>query len=397
MCRIYLDVVEVLRSVASINEKNAQIADVLKRTMEAIAEGKKEIFEISETARNEYNDLKNELGEFQNKVKLLIKEVQVLEQKEQISRKILLAVSKNFSRHSEEDIKKAYENANQLQLKLILKRQEEKDLIKRRTDLELRLKNSQDILKRSENLMSKVGVAFDFLNDDLEDISDTLEDANQVSILGRRIIQVQEEERQRIARDIHDGPAQALTNAVIKTEVCERLIDMDINRAKGEMQELKKILRDSIKDIRVTIYNLHPMALDDVGFIPTIQRYIQDYQNDTNIEVDFIILSKVEIEDSIKNIAMFRVVQEALNNIRKHSKATLVKIKVEMTRKNTYLLVEDNGIGFDVDNIKNLNKYEGGFGLLNMQERIELLNGTFELKSEKNYGTKIILNIPNEN
>jgi len=387
---------EVLAPMGNIDEKSAEIAKVLKRTMEAIAEGKKDIFEITEASRNEYSGLKKELEEFKVKVQLLIKEVEVLEHQEQISRKILVAVSKNFSRHTEQDIKRAYENANNLQVKLALKRQEEKDLIKRRTDLELRSKNAQNILKRSENLVSKVCVAFDFLNGDLEDISGTLEDMSQRSILGRRIIQVQEEERQRIARDIHDGPAQDLTNAVIKTEVCEKLIDLDISRAKSEIQELKKILRNSIKDIRGTIYNLHPMALDDIGFIPTIQRYIEDFQSDTKIEVDFIILSKVEIEDNIKNVALFRIVQESLNNIRKHSKATLVKIKIEMTRSNIYLLIEDNGVGFNIQDVKGHNRYEGGFGLLNMQERIELLNGEFEIKSEKNYGTKIIINIHNE-
>nr|WP_281417542.1 ATP-binding protein [Alkaliphilus flagellatus] len=139
------------------------------------------------------------------------------------------------------------------------------------------------------------------------------------------------------------------------------------------------------------------MALDDIGFIPTIQRYIHNFQSDTNIEVDFVILSQVEVEDNIKNIALFRIVQEALNNVQKHSHATMVKIKLEMTKRNLYVLVEDNGIGFNIKDLKRRNRYEGGFGLLNMQERIELLNGTFEVKSEKNCGAKVIINIPNEN
>ena len=364
--------------------------------MEAISEGKKEIFEISEATRKDYNTLKNELAEFQNKVQLIIKEVEVLEQQETASRKILLTVSKNFSKHSEEDIRRAYENANQLQIKLVLKRQEETDLIKRRMDLEMRLKNSLDVVKRAENLMSKVSVAFDFLSGDLENISDTLQDMNYRSSLGSKIIQAQEEERQRIARDIHDGPAQSLTNAIIKTEVCEKLMDVDISKAKTEIQELKRILRMSIKDIRQIIYNLHPMALNEIGFIPTVQRYIEDFQNESNIEVDFIILSKAEIHDNNKTVTLFRITQEALNNIRKHSKADLVKMKVEMTRKNIHLLIEDNGIGFDVESVKGCNRNERGFGLLNMQERIEILNGGFEIRSKENCGTKIIVNIPNE-
>ena len=364
--------------------------------MEAIAEGKKDIFEISEASRKEYNNLKKELEDFQVKVKSILKEVELLEQQEQISRKVLLAVSRNFATHTEEDIRRAYETANQLQIKLVLKSQEEKELIKRRSDLELRLKNALEILNKSENLMSKVSIAFDFLNGDLKNITDTIEDMNYRSSLGSRIIQAQEEERQRIARDIHDGPAQTLTNSVIKTELCEKLIDVNLEEAKHEIKELKKGLRESIKDIRSIIYNLHPMALNEIGFIPTVQRYASDFQMNTDIQVDLIILSKSDISDNTKTVTLFRIVQEALNNIRKHSQATVVKIKVEMTVMEIHLVIEDNGVGFNIDDIKGMDRNEKGFGILNMQERIDLLDGKFEIKTKKNNGTKIIVSIPNE-
>lgn len=378
------------------NARVNEINEVLKRTMKAIEEGKQEIFEILEAARSEYNKIKKELEILQEKVKLLIQEVEVLENQEHISRKILLRVSRAFSMYSEENIRAAYENANNLQIKLAIKRNQERNLIKQRTELELRLKNAQEISKRAENLMSKVGVAFDVLSGDLEGISDTLENINQRNILGKRIIQVQEEERQRIAMDIHDGPAQSLTNAIIKTEVCERLIDIDLTDAKTELQELKVILRDSTKDIRKIIYNLRPMALDDIGLIPTIQRYVNNFQSDTDIEVDFVIVSQTDIDDKIKKVALFRIVQEALNNVHKHSEATKVKIKIELTRHNLFLVMEDDGIGFDAENLKISSSPEGGFGLFNMRERVELLDGKFQIKSEKNCGTKIIVSIPNE-
>lgn len=377
--------------------KSIQINKILKKTMKAIDEGKQEIFEISEITRNECSEVKKELEKLQDKIKALIKEIEILENQERTSRKVLLTVSREFSIYTEEDIKIAYENANRFQIKLALKRHEEKNLIKKRTDLELRLKNLQGIFKKAENIMSKIGVVFDFLSKDLEDISDTLEDINQRSILGKRIIQVQEEERRRIAMDIHDGPAQSLTNAIIKTEVCERLIDIDTDSVKPGIQELKVILRNSIKDIRRIIYNLRPMALDDVGLIPTIKRYINNFQNDTNIKVDFIIISQIDIDDKIKKVALFRIVQEALNNIRKHSSATTVKIKMELTIKNLFLVIEDDGIGFDTEKLKTSDKSDGGFGLFNMRERVKLFNGKLEIKSKLNEGTKIIVNIPNEN
>jgi len=386
----------VYGTMSSINMKSAEINEILKKTIKAIEEGKQEIFEILETVRDECNKLKEELEQLQDKIRFLIEEVEILENKENISKRILSRVSREFSVYTEEDIKTAYENANNLRIKLALKRHEERNLIKKRTDLELRLRNAQDILKRAENLMSKVGAAFDFLSGDLEDISDTLENINQRSMLGKKIIQAQEEERQRIAMDIHDGPAQSLTNAVIKTEVCERLLDMKTGNAKTEIQELKTILRNSIEDIRKIIYNLRPMALDDVGLVPTIERYINNFYNDTNIEVDFIIISQIDIDDKIKKVALFRIIQEALNNIQKHSGATKAKIKIELTEKNLSLVITDNGVGFDTERLKIGDRSDGGFGLFNMKERVELLNGRLEVKSKINHGTKIIVNIPNE-
>ena len=388
---------EVGRAMANISMKGAEINEILKKTINAIEEGRQEVFEILEVIRNECNILKEELEQLQNRIKLLIEEVETLESKENVSKRILSRVSSEFSIYTEEDIKTAYENANDIRVKLALKRHEERTLIKERTDLELRLKNAQDILRRAESLMSKIGAAFDFLSGDLEGITDTLENINQRSMLGKKIIQAQEEERQRIAMDIHDGPAQSLTNAVIKTEVCERMLDMDTDGAKIEIQELKVILRDSIKDMRKIIYNLRPMALDDVGLIPTIERYINSFQNDTNIKVNFIIISQMDIDDKIKKAALFRIVQEALNNVQKHSGATEVKIKMELTTKNLFLIIKDNGVGFDTEKLKIGGSPDSGFGLFNMKERVELLNGKLEIKSKSNYGTKIIVNIPNEN
>ena len=388
---------EVCGVMISINVKSAEINKVLKKTMKAIEEGKQEIFEISEITRNECDEVKRELEKIQNKIKSLIKEIEVIENQERTSRRVLVKVSREFLIYTEEDIKIAYENANKLQTKLALKRHEEKNLIRKRTDLELRLKNLQGILNKAENIMSKIGVVFDFLSKDLEGISGTLEDINQRNMLGKRIIQVQEEERQRIAMDIHDGPAQSLANAIIKTEVCERLIDIDADSVKSEIQELKVILRDSIKNIRKIIYTLRPMALDDVGLIPTIRRYINNFQNDTGIKIDFIIISQINIDDKTRKIALFRIIQDALNNIQKLSGATTVKIKMELTTKNLILVIEDDGVGFDKEKLKTNDKSGGGFGLFNMRERVELFNGKLEIRSKLNYGTKIIVNIPNKN
>ncbi|MBM7614838.1 sensor histidine kinase [Alkaliphilus hydrothermalis] len=368
---------------------------ILKKTVGAIEESQDAIFDIAENARKECKLLKEQMEILQIKVKTLIQEIEKMEILEKNSRSKLLEVSRDFSRFSEDDIRRAYEKANDTQIKLAMKRQEETDLIRTRTDLELRFRNTLGILKKAEDLVSKIGVAMEFLTGNLVDFTSTLEDIQQRAVIGKRIIQAQEEERQRVARDIHDGPAQSLANLIIKSEICEKLIDIDRTRAKEEIQDLRRFLRDGIKEIRKIIYNLRPMSLEDLGFVPTVQRFVDDFQDETGIQVDFIILSKMPMEDPIKNLAIFRIIQESLNNIRKHAEASLVKIKLEMTPKNILLSIVDNGVGFDVSETAFKPKKEGGFGLFSIRERVELLNGSFEIKSEINNGTKILVNISN--
>lgn len=368
---------------------------ILNKAVSAIEESQDAIFDIAENARKECKRLKDQLEIIKIRIKAAIEAVEKAEVVERICRKKLLDVSKDFTTYSEEDIRKAYEKANAMQIQLIIKRQEEAELIRQRTDLELRFKNSADILKKAEDLISKIGVAMEFLVGNLADVTNSLEDIQQRAVLGKQIIQAQEEERQRVARDIHDGPAQSLANLVIKAEICEKLIDIDTQRAKKELQELRKFLRGGIKEIRKIIYNLRPMSLDDLGFIPTVQRFVEGFQDETGIQTDFIILSQLPMEDSIKNLAIFRIIQESLNNVRKHAQATVIKIKLEMSIKSLQLTIIDNGIGFNVDEVAFKPRAEGGFGLFSIRERVELLKGEFEIKSEPQNGTKIHVVIPN--
>ena len=372
-----------------------KINDIFEKVLNVVEESKSEIIDITEGIRKKYDDLIIQLENIKENVQRLIKEVDELEILEKQSQKKLLEVSKDFVKYEEKDIRFAYEQANILQVQLMLKRQYEQEMLNRRTEVEMRLKTTEKELKKAENLTSKIGVAHEFLGGNVQDISNALEKIEEKHLLGRKIISVQEEERKRVARDIHDGPAQALANLVIKSEVCEKLIDIDKKKAKKELRELKEVTRDSINDIRTIIYNLSPMSIDDLGFIPALQRYAENFQDDSNIEVDFIVLSEEDLTDRIKNISIFRIVQEVLNNVKKHSQATFVIIKIEIGKKNISIHIRDNGVGFDIENIQCPN-ISGGFGLNNIKERAELLNGNVEIISIINEGTTIKINIPKE-
>ncbi len=369
-----------------------QLNEVVEKTTQAIEEGKREIFDISEKASSDCRTLEQELAEISEKAKLVIREVDDLELKEKLSRVKLLNVSKNFNDFSEDDIKNAYDSAKNLQVKLSLKRQEEKDLFKERTRLEIRLKDSYEVLKKAESLTSKVTMAISLLK---TGFSEQIEDLKQKQDMGLRIIEAQEAERRRVSRDIHDGPAQVMANVVLKAEYCEKIIDEDVEGTKMELKGLKETVRGSLRDIRKIIYDLLPMSLADLGLIPTVEKLIRDFESETGITVDFKAekMSSHPLKQLIE-VTLFRVVQEAMTNIRKHSHAKMVKVSITIREDEAELHIVDNGKGFDADQLLGSQDMERGYGIYSMQERIDLLKGTLVLDTARGNGTAIHVVIP---
>lgn len=372
-----------------------RINEILKETIHTIENSREEILDIVRHARNECIRLEEELEEIRDLVDKVIEEVDLLYIEEKKSRAYLSMVSKNFNIYSEEDIKNAYEKANDLRIKLCLKRKEEKTLIEKRNEIELMLKSAIDVYKKVESVAKSVSVASEYLKGNMNEILFTIDDLNKRQYLGIKIIEAQEEERQRLARDIHDGPAQSMANIIVKTELCERLMNIDQERFKKELRNLKAIVKDTLKDIREIIFDLRPMSLDDLGLVPTLKKYINDFSVDTGIKTSFnIIGTETKLEPAIE-IAIFRVVQESLNNINKHSQATNANIIIEFADERINLSIIDNGIGFNIEKVEKIhNTKTGGFGLINIRERLELLEGELQIKTSPGNGTKLNIYVP---
>jgi two-component system sensor histidine kinase DegS len=225
------------------------------------------------------------------------------------------------------------------------------------------------------------------------EIGARLETAQQGRGLGLHAIQVQEEERRHLAREIHDGPAQLLNSVVLRIDVCQRLVDHDTDRLKHELTQLKDLVRLSIQDVRKIIFDLRPMALDDLGLVPALRQYMKDYQTRTGIETDFAFYGNDRRYNPAFEVALFRLCQEALTNVAKHAGATRVWVTVETTGgQEIKLTVKDDGVGFDPSAVKP----EGNskFGLVGMRERAELLGGSMEIQSAPGRGTKLVFLFP---
>ncbi|WGU93730.1 sensor histidine kinase [Paenibacillus dendritiformis] len=368
---------------------------VIKNAIKVMEESKYQIFEILDSSRNEAVTMSHELQEVLNQTAEICDKVDELERKYRLARLRLTEVSRDFVRYTEEDIKLAYEKATQLQLELMIYREKEGYLKTRRDDLQKRLRAVEGSIERAETIGSQMSVALEYLSGDLGQVTRILESAKNRQLLGLKIILAQEEERKRIAREIHDGPAQSLANLVLRTEIVERMITkQDFQSVKNEIVDLRSQVRFGLEEIRKIIYNLRPMALDDLGLVPTLRKFIHDYEEKNRIRTSFEIRGHERRLKSAMEAAIYRLVQEAFTNAAKHGHPTNVTCELTYEPEEVRVVIRDNGFGFKLDSLEVKSKEHMHFGLLGMKERVELLEGHMEIYSAENRGTRIVIQIP---
>jgi two-component system, NarL family, sensor histidine kinase DegS len=366
---------------------------IIEHTVEAIETSKEQIFAIAENARNEVMRAKKELEYVKKHAVKVIEEVDELTKNNKLAKIRLAEVSKNFDKFSEDEIKEAYEHAQDIQVKLMVAREREKQLRIRRDDLDLSLRNLLLTAEKAEGLVSQVSIVLEFIGGNLKDMNTKIEGLQQKQYLGMRVIKAQEEERKRVAREMHDGPAQAMANIVLRTEFCEKLMDVKPDKVKEELVELKELVKGTLQDIRKIIFDLRPMTIDDLGLAPTLKSYITAYKEKYDVPVEFSFFGKELRLKPVIEIALFRIVQEALTNIKKHANATKVNVKLEINDNMVIVVIRDNGKGFTIDEASLL-EGKGHYGLMGMRERVELIGGSITFKSSLGKGTEIMTKVP---
>ncbi|MFW5998725.1 MAG: sensor histidine kinase [Halanaerobiaceae bacterium] len=371
------------------NKKTPKLEEILEKTIEVLETSKKDMFSIYESSRNELENINNEIKLINQEIEELINKIHNLEKKNRKARIRLMEVSRDLNRYDESDIKKAYKEAEDTSVDIAVLKEKEEQLKNRRKELENRIINVRNTVKKAESLISKMGVVGDYLKGELSNLSDHIDDIRQKQKVAMRVIEAQEEERKRVAREIHDGPAQSLANLVFRCEFTQKIIDKDVQQAKDELKSLKNIVRSSVQDVRKIIYDLRPMSLDDLGLIPTLKRYIDKFIKQTEININFEIRGEQKSLPSSYEITIFRLVQEGLNNIYKHAQADRGRVCLEFAENQVNILIVDQGQGFDIDEVNN-----DKFGLISMRERCDLVGGEMKINSKKNKGTRIQISIP---
>ena len=214
------------------------------------------------------------------------------------------------------------------------------------------------------------------------------EDGEPAQPLVVRIIEAQERERQLLSRQMHDGPAQSLTNLILQAEICERLFETDPERARAELVNLRNAVAGTFQKVKVFILNLRPMMLDDLGVVPTLRRYVDSFSDNSGVSTHLTVTGKERRFASHKEVMVFRLVQQLLNNAVEYGHASSVQINLDVGDDLVRVSVEDDGGGFELTDALNSPDADQ-LGWVTMREQVEMLGGQIHFDSGLGRGTKV--------
>jgi two-component system sensor histidine kinase DegS len=343
-------------------------------------EEKSPLEQLIEDSRKEYEQVQLELREIDVLIKQSRGEVDKLGQRNAEITNRMKRVEATFDTVPREDIQETYNAFQDAQKRLFMMRGQLEKLQSDQKNIQRYSDQLQRLLEATEGI--SVGQR------------DGLPKPGEAQPAIVRVIEAQEHERQYLVQEMHDGPAQALTNLILQAEICERLFDKDPARTREELANLRKQVTGTFQDVRSIMFNLRPMMLDDLGLIPTLKKYVEGFQEKSGLPINLTVTGQERRLESHTEAAIFRVVQELVNNAREHAHCNHVDVSLDIDDNWVRTSVEDDGTGFDVDEVMQaLDQYKT-IGLATLRERVEMLGGQLHIDSDVGRGTKVNLEIP---
>lgn len=331
---------------------------------------------LKQDCRNELQQAQKELKEITMLIEQSQLEVSKIQQRNASISAHLQQIQAQIETASKADIRMAYDSALDAQQRLFVMRGQIDKLQSDQTHIEHYL----GVLERVDQALESGGL------DETVSKADQIGTAKSVEM----IIQAQEAERGRLAKKMHDGPAQALSNFILQAEIASRLFDSDQVKAKEELAGVKIAASSTFQKVRDFIFDLRPMMLDDLGIVPTITRYVETFKEQSGVDVRLVSTGMEQRFEPYLEIMVFRAIQELLGNIALHSQASQVIIQMDSSTTGLRVSLEDNGKGFDVDKLQE----KGGMGLKVIRDRVQMLGGTMEVHSTIGHGSHILFQIP---
>ena len=232
-----------------------------------------------------------------------------------------------------------------------------------------------------------------FVREVLDELDQSLVKARQYQLHLRRmssqVLTAQEEERKRIARELHDDTAQALTSVLVRLRLLER--SMQDEGLRGGVAELRDLTGAALEGVRRLAIDLRPPMLDDLGLEAALQSHVQDFSLRWPIRATFTNSRLGRLPPDVE-LVLYRIVQEALSNVAKHANASRVEARLTRKERTLRMLIEDDGCGFDVEAAKG--SRQSGLGLFGMEERLALIGGTLRVESTVGRGTRVLAEVP---
>ncbi|MBN1146286.1 MAG: GAF domain-containing protein [Anaerolineales bacterium] len=247
----------------------------------------------------------------------------------------------------------------------------------------------------------------DFFTPELREVLDIVGNQSVIAIQNARLYQdleqekermmeIQEEARKKMARDLHDGPTQSVSAIAMRVNFARRLMERDLKAASEEMYKIEDLARRTTKEIRHMLFTLRPLVLESQGLVAALEsmaeKMKETYDQNVAIQADPRVAEELEAG---KQAVVFYIAEEAVNNARKHAQAAHIWVRLKMLKDNISLLeIEDDGVGFDVGAVGSSYESRGSLGMVNMRERTELVNGVLRIDSAKGRGARIQVVIP---
>lgn len=375
-----------------------RLDNILKDLQATLEKGRENIYDIADDCRKNCDALKTQIQEVAIKTALVIEQVDNFEKKEKMARYRLAEVSRNFNFFTEQDIKNAYEDAQKLQNELTILRQEELHLRQKRDDLTRQLKSMEGIAKRAEEFVINSTMALKVLQGNIAKFNEVYANAHKKEQLGIWIVKAMEAERRKIARELHDGPAQSLASILIRLDLIRYICNHDElavahKKALDETVNIKSMGQECLDEIRRIMFDLKPSSMQETDLISALSEYFKNYEAKYDFNIDFSHKADDRRRYGLSlEVAIFRMVQEAITNIRKHSGVKKALVTMEVKNSHLILKITDEGRGFDLEKV--LQEKNESYGIIGMRERAELLGGKIKINSAPGAGVKIIIEVP---
>lgn len=332
---------------------------------------------------------KEEVTEYEKEI---TEEEKITEDEKEIAQKEKIAKDEKEVTDNKEEVIKDKEQT--IKYKKIKSLQQNNNIQESKIDYSIqkdKIIEKDKIVQKNKNIQ----VAINIKEDENHTLNIKRNESEQNRSARIKVLETQENERQRIAMDLHDTIVQNLTGMVHKTELCTRLLDMDVLRARVELAAMSESLRVIINELRETIYNLRPMSLNDLGLVATVKRFLDTIQKNYKIQTVLKVEHGEKLVSSVINLTLYRIIQEACNNSIKHAEPTSIHVKIDYRDIDMLVEIQDNGNGFSTEYIMKEEQKDGyGLGLSIMKERTYLLSGDLTIESHTGKGTKIKICIP---